>query len=104
MLENDIVEIHDCTNSGNWTMRFDLQALVNGAGVMISHPAWTDSDGVRYRGSREVDIPLPTAKRIIGMILQYADPEEWQVIDGIFRKNEKLYKAWREKLERRVRG
>lgn len=99
LTEDNILTIGEGDFGHTWRMTFDLNVIVKEAGVIKRVPAWTDpATGVRYRGVNYVLLPLPQARRIINYILQYATSEEIDRIGEIFRKNEKLYKIWKEKL------
>ena len=99
LTEDNILKIGSVDFNQSWSMTLDLNVIAKEAGVKKKETAWTDpKTGVRYEGYTFVMLPLPQARRIINMILQYATICELEKVDEIFRKNPKLYKIWKEKL------
>lgn len=91
--------IGECGPGQTWKMALDLEEIAKGAGVR-KRVTWKDpATGTWYKEDC-TPIPLPRARRIISLILKYAEPEDLEAVDRAFRTNEKLYKIWKEKLGR----
>lgn len=89
--END-AHIITISNSGRfrttaWKMTIDLDELTRSAGKRVK-------DG--YNGGSFVDVPLSRAKRLLKLILEYGTEPDFEKCDRVFRKNEKLYRYWKE--------
>lgn len=101
LTEDNILTIGSSDFGHSWRMTLNLNVITEEAGKRVTDPAWTDPDtGIRYRGDTYTLLPLPQARKIINLILEYANMGELERIDEIFRKNAKLYKIWKEKYEK----
>lgn len=99
LTENNILTIGESNFGQKWRMTLDLNVITEEAGVRKRN-TWTDpKTGVRYREDF-TPMPLPRARKLINLILQYAEPEELEAIGAVFRKNQRLYQIWREKLSK----
>lgn len=93
--EDNILTIRDFDFGNSWEMRFDLNVIVEQAGNK-GKERWQDEKGYSHTSTFTL-MNLSQVRRIVKMILEYADPEDLDAVDGIFRKNEKLYRIWRAK-------
>ena len=97
MVKDNILHIEFGEFGNHYEMNFDLDGIARRAGVR--EEKYKDENGVWHTGTL-ILLPIPQARKIINTILKYADPEDYGVIGEAFRKNKKLYKIWKEKLDK----
>ena len=86
MLKDNILTLSDYFDS-HWKMSINLDAIVKDTGRREKN---TTTNKV------ETLFTISQAKKLIKLIVQYANDDELSRIDDLFRDNEKLYKIWRE--------
>ena len=97
MIDGKTLTFGESSSGQSWSMTLDLEEIAREAGVR-KRVTWKDpATGTWYKEDC-TPIPLPRARRIINLILRYAEPEDLDAVDKAFRENEKLYKIWKEKL------
>lgn len=82
-----IIRNTDWFSCENWSMEINPEGIASTAGVIRTEKI----PGGTYR---YVDYPLPTAKKLMKMILQYADEDAITQCDEAFVRNKKLFKIW----------
>jgi hypothetical protein len=70
-----------------WSMTIDIKALAEEAGKRH-----TDL----YEGRNVVDYPIPRAKKLLKLIRQYGDPEDFGRVGELLKTNKRLSKYWNE--------
>lgn len=70
-----------------WNMIIDLKAVADQAGKRVKD---------EYNGGMFVDYPVPRAKKLLKLILEYGSEEDLQACDKYLAINQKLYSWWKE--------
>ena len=79
------IENHNIYES-TWRMTIDLVTLSTLAGRRVPDPD--------IYGRYIVDYPLPRARKLIKLILEYGTDEDFRKCEDAFKINARLYKIW----------
>lgn len=91
-MDENIIRISNAGTfrTSSWKMTIDLDVLVKDAGRRCK-------DG--YNGGTFVDIPIPRAKKLLQLILEYGTEQDIQKVDRVIAKHEKLGPYWKKLRE-----
>ena len=84
-----------------WEMEVDLDLIAADAGRKVKEKV-KDWDG-EWIETVHVVYPLPRARKLIDLILDYGTDDDIEKADRCFGRNQKLYRIWREKLHGKKR-
>lgn len=101
MLRDNILTIGGSDYESDWTMSFHLDVIADKAGVKKMEK-WQEN-GV-WHSAVITQMTLAQARKIIGRILECAEPDEILAVGEIFKRNDKLYRIWEEKRNARKRA
>lgn len=74
-------------------MTVDLKELAGSAGIRKER---VKAPG-QYYDEKVVSVPMPRAKKLVDLIVQYATMEQTRRLEKYLKPNAKLYKYWRDR-------
>lgn len=99
MICDKILKLSGSGYGSSWSIYLDLEKITEAAGVKRKVSYIHTTTG-RMISETVCDLPLTQARKLVQLILRYAEEDEIKQIDEIFSKNQKLYTIWGQYVKR----